>query len=37
MNFRISRQETNVAKEAKYLRLKLDQHLTVEGNYQYRL
>ena len=28
MNFRIRGQETNIVKEAKYLGLKLDQHLT---------
>ena len=28
MNFRISGQKINIVKEAKYLGLKLDQHLT---------
>ena len=28
MNFRISAQKINIVKEAKYLGLKLDQHLT---------
>ena len=30
MNFRISGQKINIVKEAKYLGLKLDQHLTLK-------
>ena len=34
MNFRISGQKINIAKEAKYLGLKLDQHLTFKLHMQ---
>ena len=30
MNFRVSGQKINIVKEAKYLGLKLDQHLTLK-------
>ena len=30
MNFKISGQKINIVKEAKYLGLKLDQHLTIK-------